>query len=313
MKLAMVVDWPSVDAGAGSLFSEWEWQVTKELMGLAGFEPDLIAPAFPRHLNKWDGVWENGRIGSTLTAEAAAARQDLCKRLEGFDLALTLGSHAMYCLTGETKIDTYRGTHIDSPLVAGLQVVPTYAAHIYSRLAWAERPVVVASMKKAQTRYVDRPRRIYVPETLADFEAFSSEHIKDVMSFDVETNSSCRITEFSVAPSPDCCLYVQLEDRAHNSLWSADDELQIWLWLHHLSKRKGLTWVMQNATFDLSYLVDMGIKPQGPVADTMLRHHAFQPEWEKSLGFLASLHLPTRAWKHLRMRAKKEFNKAGAL
>ena len=228
-------------------------------------------------------------------------------------MALTLGQHAMFCLTGETKIDTYRGTHIDSTYVAGLQVVPSYAPAIYSRMAWAERPVVLSAMKKVQTRFVDEPKTIYVAERIGDLHQFTEQHIKDVIAFDVETNSGCRITEFSLAPTPQTCLYVQLEDRNHRSLWSADDELQVWLWLHSLSRRRDLRWVLQNATYDLTYLDAMGIKPQGPVADTMLRHHAYQPEWEKSLGFLASLHLPTRAWKHLRMKAKKEFLKAGSL
>lgn len=313
MKIAMVVDWPSLDAPEGKLFSEWEWQVTKELMQAAGLQPGLILPAYPHPLAKWEGAWQGQRIGGTLNEGAYEARRNLWERLEGYDMALTMGSHAMYCLTDETKIDTYRGTHVDSPHVEGLQVVPTYAPVVYSRMAWAERPVVVSAMRKARERYVDRTRAIYLPETLDDFAAFEAEHIKDVMSFDVETNMACRVTEFSVAPTPDCCLYVQLEDRAHNSVWSAEDELGIWMWLWRLSKRKDLTWVMQNATYDLSYLVEQGIKPQGKVADTMLRHHAWQPEWEKSLGFLAALHLPTRAWKHLRSRAKKDFNKAGAL
>lgn len=313
MKIAVVVDWPSIDAPTGQLLSEWEWQVTKELMDSAGLGPVTMLGAFPNYVPKWDAVWQNKRIGGALTAEAEAARAWLCSRLEGFDMALTLGQHAMYCLTGETKIDTYRGTHIDSPLVPGLQVVPSYAPAIYSRMAWSERPIVLAAMKKVQKRFVDEERTIYVAERIEDLYWFSTKFIKGVMSFDVETNAGCRITEFSIAPSPSECLYVQIEDRSHRSLWSADDEVAVWLWLYWLSRQRDLTWVMHNSTYDLSYLVDMGIKPQGPVADTMLRHHAWQPEWEKSLGFLASLHLPTRAWKHLRLKAKKEYGKAGSL
>lgn len=313
MRVALVVDWPAIDAQGGSLFSDWEWQVTKELLEGAGLKPDLITCAYPEHVRRWDQVWQNGRIGTSLTAEAAAAQQNLCQRLAGFDMALTLGQHAMYCLTGETKIDTYRGTHIDSPHVEGLQVVPTYAPPIYSRMAWSERPIVLASMKKVRQRFKDFDRTIYIPERLEDFHWFTNKFIKDVMSFDVETNASCRITEFSIAPSPTECLYVQLEDRSHRSVWSEQDELGIWLWLHRLCLRRDLTWVMHNATYDLSYIVESGLKPLGHIADTMLRHHAYQPEWEKSLGFLASLHLPTRAWKHLRTKAKKEYGKAGSI
>lgn len=312
LKTALVVSWPSVDASVGP-FSEFEWQVTAELMKSAGFEPDLIVAAYPCYVAKWQTLFERDRIGAPPLQHVAARTAELHKLLEGYEIALTMGPHAMWALTGQHKIDTYRGTHIDSPFVAGLQVVPTYGPDIFARLAWAERPIVVAAMRKATRRFVDQPKAIYLPENIADLYAFSTQHIKNEIVFDVETNMGCRITEFSVATNPHTCLYVQLETRDHRSIWSADDELQIMLWLHFLARRPDLTWVFHNATYDLTYLDAAGIRPAGHISDTMLRHHAWQPEWEKSLGFLTALHVPTRAWKHLRQKSKREFNKAGAL
>ena len=313
MKIALVVDWPSIDAKDGQAFSEWEWQVTKELMDVAGFKPSLIATAFRAYVAKWPTLFVDGKPGSSLKLMVQEDRDKLVEQLKGYDVVLTMGQHAMFCLTGETKIDTYRGTHIDSPFVEGLQVVPTYAPSIFARLAWNERPVVVSAMRKAKARFVDKPRTIYIPDNVADLYAFSTQHIGDEIVFDVETNKACRITEFSVATSSSCCLYVQLEDRAFRSAWSEQDELDIWLWLRFLAKRKDIAWGFHNATYDLTYLDKYAIRPQGPIFDTMLRHHAWQPEWEKSLGFLASMHIPTRAWKHLRTKAKKDFNKAGSV
>jgi hypothetical protein len=313
MKTALIIDWPSIDAGPNGVMSEWEWQVTQELMRLSGFKPDLILPAYNKYATKWTDLFVGNKPGGDLIPSAKAWREAIHWQLKGYDLALTMGPHAMFCLTGETKIDTYRGTHIDSPYVEGLQVVPTYAPTLYARLAWNERPVVVSAMRKAQTRFVDKPRTIYLPDSVADLYAFSTQHIGDEIVFDVETNKACRITEFSLATSSSCCLYVQLEDRNFSSVWSEQDELDIWLWLRFLAQRKDLAWGFHNATYDLTYLDKYGIRPRGHVFDTMLRHHAWQPEWEKSLGFLAALHLPTRAWKHLRTQAKKDFNKAGAL
>ena len=313
MKIALVVDWPSIDAPSGAVLSGWEWQVTEELMKLAGFKPDFHVAAHPAYVNKWDTLFEGGKVGGELLPFAKACRDKLVEKLRGYDVVLTMGQHAMFCLTGETKIDTYRGTHIDSPFVEGLQVVPTYAPSIFARLAWNERPVVVSAMRKAKARFVDKPRTIYIPDNVADLYAFSTQHIGDEIVFDVETNKACRITEFSVATSSSCCLYVQLEDRAFRSAWSEQDELDIWLWLRFLAKRKDIAWGFHNATYDLTYLDKYAIRPQGPIFDTMLRHHAWQPEWEKSLGFLASMHIPTRAWKHLRTKAKKDFNKAGSV
>lgn len=313
MKTALVIDWPSTDAPAGAMLSEWEANTTKELMQLAGFKPDAVFVSYPKSVRKWSDLWLAGKVGGHLTAPAEAARKKLIADLQGFGIVLTMGQHAMYCLTDETKIDTYRGTHIDSPSVPGLQVVPTYAPYIYARLNWSERPVVVSAMRKARTRYQDRDRTIYIPETVADLYAFSTQHISNEIVADVETNKSGRITDFSIAPTSTKCLYVVLEDRAHVAQWSTQDELDIWLWLNFLARRRDLAWGFHNATYDLTYLDAYGIRPQGPIFDTMLRHHAYQPELEKSLGFLAALHVPTRAWKHLRTKAKKDFNKAGAL
>jgi len=312
-KSAIVVSWPSVDAPAGKLLSEWETQVTQELCKWSGFRPSAIFAAHDQHLAKWPQAFTSGKPGTDLVPAVQASRQRLWDSLAGFDIALTLGPYAMYALTGETALDTYRGTHIDSPYVAGLQVVPTYAPEIYSRFSWHERPVIVSAMRKACQRYEDRDRTIYIPETVADLYWFSTQFLSKEFAFDVETNVAGRITEFSLAPDSTRCLYVQLEDRAKRSIWSAEDELDIWLWLHWLAQREDLSWGFHNATYDLTYLDAYGIRPRGHIFDTMLRHHAWHPELEKSLGFLASMHIPTRAWKHLRTKAKKDFNKAGAI
>jgi len=313
LKTALVLDWPSLDRAAGSYLSKWEDEATAELMRLAGFKPDKILVASQTNPGKWPRAFVGGKVGTALLPSYETDKASLIKDLAGYDIVLTMGQHAMFCLTGETKIDTYRSTHIDSPFVAGLQVVPTYAPFIYSRLNWAERPVVASAMQKALTRYADKDRTIYIPETTADLYWYATKHIRNEIVFDVETNYQGRITEFSAAATSTDCLYVQLETKSHEALWNEKDELDIWLWLHWLAQQKDIAWGFHHAVYDLSYLDKYGIRPAGHIFDTMLRHHAYQPEWEKSLGFLASLHVPTRAWKHLRTQAKKDNNKAGAI
>ncbi len=310
MKIGLLLSWPSADAPNGKFMSDWEQSVYDDLAKEVGFKPSKVVCAYPTYVRKWASLFADKQ---TLIEGAAEAAEKARQAFEGFDVVLTMGPHAMYVLTGETKIDVYRGTHVDSPFVPGLQVVPTYAPELFARTAWYERPFVSACMMKATQRYVDKERLVYVPETVADLYWYSTTQIKDAIAFDVETNKSCRITEFSAAASDGSCLYVQLEDRQCRPIWSEKDELDIWLWLHFLSIRRDLVWIFQNATYDLSYLDAYGIRPRGHIADTMLRQHAHQPEFEKSLGFMAALHLPTRAWKHLRTKPLHEFNKAGSV
>ncbi len=312
LKIATVVSWPSIDAKAPNLLSDWEYQVFVELARAANFPVAPIFTAFPKHVRYWPECFISKKPGSPPTPDVEAARQNLHKQLVGYDIVLALGSHAMWALTGETSLDTYRGTHIDSPFVAGLQVVPTYEPRLFAYANWSDRPVVASAMRKATARYVDKQATIYLPDCVVDLQTFTDQHIKQAICFDVETNIAARITEFSVAASPEVCLYVQLE-KQNQSIWSAEDELQIYLWLHRLACRRDLTWIMHNATYDLSYLDAYGVRPAGPIVDTMLMGHAWQPEWEKGLGFLTAMHLPTRAWKHLRRQAKAAINKAGAV
>lgn len=312
LKIALVIEGPSLDRQSGQLLSKLENDSLEELCRIANFRPTrtFFAHRNPIRFMK-DCFVKNP--GGPLKDEYEISRTELIRQLEGYDLAVTMGPFAMFCLTNEFKLDTFRGTHINSPVVDGLQVVPTYAPYIFSRLDWGARPVVVTALRKATSRFEDIQRTIFIPESVADLYEFSSRHITDSIVADVETNVKCRITEFSISPSSDKCLYVSLESFNHSSTWSEADELDIWLWLHWLASQPNLSWGFHNATYDLTYLDAYGIRPCGPIFDTMLRHHGWQPEMEKSLGFLASLHIPTAAWKHLRTQAKKNYNKAGAL
>jgi hypothetical protein len=49
-----------------------------------------------------------------------------------------------------------------------------------------------------------------------------------------------------------------------------------------------------------------GIPTPAPAEDTMLLHHAMQPEMEKGLGFLASVYTDEASWKFMRKGAKHD-------
>jgi hypothetical protein len=84
MKTALIVDWPSVDATSGSIMSEWEWQVTSELMKLADFKPDLIAFAHPAYVQTWGTLFVGGKVGGELLPFAKSCRDKLVEKLQGW-------------------------------------------------------------------------------------------------------------------------------------------------------------------------------------------------------------------------------------
>jgi len=59
--------------------------------------------------------------------------------------------------------------------------------------------------------------------------------------------------------------------------------------------------VFQNGLYDIHFLWRRyGISVPNAIDDTMLMHHAFQPEMEKGLGFLASIYTDEQSWKFMR-------------
>ncbi len=54
--------------------------------------------------------------------------------------------------------------------------------------------------------------------------------------------------------------------------------------------------------YDIQYCHRYGLRVNRYAHDTMIRHHALQPEMEKGLGFLASIYTDEAPWKVLRDR-----------
>ena len=67
--------------------------------------------------------------------------------------------------------------------------------------------------------------------------------------------------------------------------------------------------VAHNAVYDLTYLLEMGMKIRYPVEDTMLKSHSHEIEWLKSLGFLGSIYCNEKSWKLMRVGKVKDRNK----
>ena len=59
--------------------------------------------------------------------------------------------------------------------------------------------------------------------------------------------------------------------------------------------------VGQNFLYDINHLwANYGITVPHATNDTMLLHHALQPEMQKGLGFLGSLYTNEASWKFMR-------------
>ena len=223
---------------------------------------------------------------------------------------IALGNTALWALTGSTGIRDSRGyTRLASHTAVGWKLLPTYHPtaifHQYSL-----RPVVIADLMKAKAQSefpeLRRPKReIWIEPTLEDIRRFfSSEAVSsELLSVDIETYGS-RVTCIGFSPRPDLALVVPFEPGVNGEkhYWASPElESEVWREIKAVLENASNLQLYQNGLYDISFLWrSMKIGVRGAAEDSMLLHHALQPEMQKGLGFLGSLYTDERQWKQMR-------------
>lgn len=238
-------------------------------------------------------------------------------RNENPNVIVALGATAAWALLHTTGIKKYRGAATTThPIVSercgrAYKVLPTWHPAAVAR-EWALRPVALSDLDKARTESefaeVRRPRRdIWIRPTLDDLRIYEEEFILPAhrLSIDIETKGR-QITCIGFAPSPSSAIVVPFysAQEADGNYWrTLEEELMAWSYVKRWSEGARSA-VFQNGLFDVNYLwTEMGITVPNAEHDTMLLHHALQPEMEKGLGFLATIYTNESSWKFMRTSA----------
>lgn len=234
------------------------------------------------------------------------------------NLVICLGNTAVWALTGTSGIRKIRGTVTAAtkggPGVVGLKLLPTYHPSAVLR-DWSLRSVVVVDLMKAarQSHYPDirRPRReLWIEPLISHIKLFYEHYVLkncSKLSVDIETAGADQITCVGFAPSPERAIIIPFVDnrKADGSYWPTPElEKEAWGWVARYMMHPevaNINIVGQNFLYDINWLwTKVGITPVGFNADTMLKHHAYNPELEKGLGFLGSVYTEEPAWKTMR-------------
>lgn len=224
------------------------------------------------------------------------------------NIIIALGNTAMWALLGKTGISKYRGVaEVSTHTAAGFKVLPTY--HPMGVLHQIKlRPTVVMDLQKAlrESEFPElrRPKRlIHIPQTIEDLYAYRALHLNGRASIDIET-AGRQVTCFGVGPDSASALVIPFYDARSKdrSYWpDYDTELAAWKFVSEVCGDPTLKKVFQNGLYDIAFLWRaMGIRVYGATDDTMLLHHAIQPEALKALGYLGSVYTDEGAWKHMR-------------
>ena len=302
-------------------------QGSSERMGWNNYERDLIyyeagiyltnvfnfQPPGNRIEDLCDKKWGNLqpiRPGKYLREEFIPELERLKTELREHkpNLIIALGATALWFLTGSSAITKTRGTVAPSPY--GKMIATFHPAYLM-RGEWRLRPVVVFDLIKARResthRDIRRPARfVYIPETIDDIERLLPElRQASRISIDIETAAD-QITCIGFAWSTQHTLVIPIFDNSkpNKSYWTHPDELQAWKLIDKICNLP-VPKVFQNGLYDIHFLWRRyGITPARCDDDTMLLHHALQPEVQKGLGFLGSVYTDEPAWKTMRPKGK---------
>lgn len=227
------------------------------------------------------------------------------------NLIITLGAVATWALLGSMGIKPLRGVLAQASgilpsrsLNRPYKVLPTYHPAAVAR-QWTIRPVTLADLTKAkrlsESPDYERPsRRIWIRPTLEDLAAYEQSEIRGAtrIAADIETKQD-QITCISFAPSPSSVLVIPFFCEDGSSYWpTLAEELKAWEFVRRWLAES--TIIYQNGVFDMTHLwASYGLPTPKGTEDTMLMHHAMQPELEKGLGFLASVYTDEASWKFM--------------
>lgn len=232
----------------------------------------------------------------------------------GAKLVVAFGKTALWALLGHQKITAHVGNLYPPENGRSFWVLPTYHPAAVLR-DWSLRTTIVANLKKARgfresstsSRHKVSGGTVKTNPTLPEVVAFAERAFEaPLMAVDVETaHSQIRTISFSLTPTS--AFVIPFWEPPADSYWpSTKCEVEAWKAVRRALSGPGRK-VFHNGAYDLHYLSRVhGIPTNGPIDDTLIAHHALEPELPRSLGFLAATYLNIPEWKTMRLKSEKE-------
>ena len=240
---------------------------------------------------------------------------ELHKKLEILkpNIIVAFGNTPLWALRLPPTIGKSRGNVTQSKWG---KVIPTYHPSMLLR-NWSNRTISVLDLHKAKReskspKLSTLERIIWTEPTIADLYTWWEEHGKksELLAIDIETLRKCQVAEIGFASSPTMALHIPFaykEGNVYKSWWkTATEELEAWEFVR-MACASSVPKIGQNVLqYDAYFMAKaLGIPILNVTQDTMTLSHCWQPELEKSLGFLGSLFLREREWKNIRIHTDK--------
>ncbi len=223
------------------------------------------------------------------------------KQLPNLNCVLAFGNVPLIALCNRVGIGKWRGSVLESELVPGLKVVPTYhpATTLPPKCNYLNKPLILEDLKHAYKesdfKEIRRsPRRIYIRPTFD--ESISAIHhcfevglTGQVIAIDIEVINQ-EVDCFSIGWSEKDSICIPLRN-SQGDYFSPDEELIIMLGLAKIIEEERIQKIGANFIFDTQFLFHKyGIKPNGILHCTQIAQKISYPDFPAGLDFVTSMH-----------------------
>ena len=208
-----------------------------------------------------------------------------------------LGNLALWALTGEWSVMHWRSSIMESTLVPGVKVIPTYGPGMVS-IQYYLRPIAVHDFKRVakhrELPEITRPKQnFHVRPSFSDACQFL-ELILDLpagspIGADIETRAGhIACIAFAWDSSNAVCIPLMCQ-HDNEGYWSLDEETHLVTLMISLMRKHKI--IGQNWNYDAQYIFRHWHFICPLVEDTMIQHHSCFSNLEKNLAFLSSMYL----------------------
>jgi DNA polymerase I-like protein with 3'-5' exonuclease and polymerase domains/uracil-DNA glycosylase len=222
------------------------------------------------------------------------------------DVIIALGNTALWALTGNWGITSWRGSELNSTLELALpyspKVIPTYHPALILR-QWTWRQTAVHDLRRAKGHvgskeyeprdydYIIRPD---FPTACAVLDGLLGELDKgpfDIVA-DVETRAGfIDCIGFAWNKTSAICIPFMTMTGDAAGYWSLDEETELVWRIYQINRHPNFPgWIGQNFSYDAQYIYRHWHFLPKVKHDTMLSHHSIFSNSQKSLDYLASMY-----------------------
>jgi len=271
-------------------------KISRSSMYLTNVIKDLDEP-----LAHYIDISKQGKY--TIHPEGFQYIQELGNELKALDLncIVAFGNIALLALTNRIGITKWRGSVLESTLVPGLKVIPTFhpSTFIPPKFNYLNKPVICEDLMRAKYESTFKEfKRVARDIVTAPSYNESISHLQycyaqgisgQIISIDIEViNREVDCIAFSWSPTNAICIPFR---HSHGDYFNPDEELEIMKWIAKIIQDDNISKVGASFIFDTQFLFrKYGILPRGKLHCTQIAQKISFPDFPAGLDAVTTMY-----------------------